>query len=274
MPPRDPPAGADPLPPNPVPPSPVPSKPRGGTALAVACAVVLVTAVCAGGWVGGRLYAGDPVLPLGAAAPTTGDTAPSPEPSPEGERVGYRGMSVALPGGWTSQTVREGFGVMSGPPEDLVEEEWLVLRPRDQSECEGNEWTWTDNHTGCRHLKVLGPLGIRYGGSGYGPIDLDTVGSHTSYTASGNPHPCPEGVPSHTTGTEEVPGLLPWEVEERDLGGEPARYGVGPTICYDVESQGFRHFEQRLWLVEDAGILVVDGYGLAEAEDVLATAEW
>ncbi|MFL1429327.1 MULTISPECIES: hypothetical protein [unclassified Nocardiopsis] len=203
-----------------------------------------------------------------ADPPATGEpsTPPSARAS-DGERVAYRGVSLLLPPGWTSRVVTDSFGSLAGPEEDLVEEEWTVLYP-DAPECADVGWTWTENSTGCAHLKVLGPLGLEHGGSGYAPVSIDTLTPGSSYTASGDPAPCPEGVP---TLEGETPGPDSWETGDRAAGPWTAGYGVGPTACYDGSTGGFAYFEQRLWILDEPGVLVVDNYGLPDAEDVVAS---
>jgi len=238
-------------------------------ATAAIVAPASVAAIGAGGWVAGRLYTGEPILPLGAEA--------SEEPGePEGERVEYRGMSLPLPEGWAADTVEEEFGVLSTPGE-RVTEEWLVLYPEGQEGCAGVEWSWTEVSTGCEHVKVLGPGGIAYGSGGYAPLDGSDLSY--SYNPSSNPSPCPEGVPVHDEGDEGYRGPQDWDEEARDLGGEEAVHAEGSALCFPMDggAQGgsdFRYHVQRMWLVEEREILIVDDYGLEALDGALEGVEW
>jgi hypothetical protein len=237
-------------------------------ATAALVAVASATAVATGGWVAGQLYNGEPVWPFGAE-----EAAVERSAEPEEERIEYRGMSIALPEGWTAEFVEEEFGVFSDPG-PYTTEEWLVLYPGGQEACEGVEWSYTEGATACRHIKVLGPAGIDYGGEGYGSMrESGAAGGQASFNPSGDPGPCPEGVPVHP---EDRARLGQWERGERDVGGETAAYAEGHAICVDPADAvpSALGYDQRLWLLEDRGILVVDDYGIEEFDAVLADARW
>ncbi|WP_053617509.1 serine/threonine-protein kinase [Nocardiopsis sp. NRRL B-16309] len=240
-----------------------------GKATAALVAVASTAAVATGGWVGGQLYSGEPVWPFGG-----GEASSEQVLEPEPERVGYRGMSLALPEGWTAEFVEEEFGVFSDPG-PYTTEEWLVLYPGGQEACDGVEWSYTDGSVACRHIKVLGPEGIDHGGEGYATMrQSGAAGGVYSFNPSSNPMPCPEGV---ATSPGNPAASARWEREDRDAGGEVAAYAEGHSLCVDIGdegSSGFLLHDQRLWLLEDREILIVDDYGIEEFDAVLAGARW
>ena len=124
--------------------------------------------------------------------------------------------------------------------------------------------------TGCRHLKVLGPAGIGFGGAGWAAVTMEP-GAGSTYTASGDPQPCPEGEP---TFADTDPAAGQGTVEERKAGGEPVSYLATSLMCLDLATGAFTNVEQRLWLIPGAEILVVDNYRFDETEDLLVSAEW
>jgi hypothetical protein len=257
--------------------APAPRKRGGGGRVLVGLgAVVLVLGSAAAGLAGGVLHGAASIQPReSGAAPDRAEERAEAAAAPEqtGERVEYRGMSVLLPEGWAAETVTDEFGSGADPQAELVTEEWMVLYPEGQEACEGQEWSWTDTSTGCRHLKVLGPGGIGSGGAGWAAITLEP-GAGSTYTASGNPTPCPEGEPTSAEPGAEVPAAGQGTVEERKAGGEPVSYLATALTCLDEASGTFVNVEQRLWLLEGAEILVVDDYRFDETEGLLASAEW
>ena len=239
-----------------------------GKATAALVAVATTAAVATGGWVGGRLYDGEPVWPFGGE-----ETATVEETEPEGDRVEFRGMSLTLPEGWTSELVEDEFGIFSEPG-PYTTEEWLVLRPGGQEACDATASTdWL--HTGCRHIKVFGPAGIEYGGEGYSPM-TESAAADGSYgfNPGSNPTACPEGVP---TSTVDQAVDREWDRGTRDAGGVEAAYAEGASFCVnpvDGDTSPVLQFGQRLWLMEEQGILVVDNYGIGAFDAVLADAAW
>lgn len=273
----------------------------GRKVLLGAGAGVLAVLVGVGGWMGGRVYAGEPVLPFGSseeAAEADGAPVPEEEGSQSSEEAGeaepadgtaeYRGMTLTLPDGWLAETVTDqAFGSgLPGTEDDDVVEDWLVLYPEEQGEdCTEDpdspldsgaaEWAWNDTSTGCAHLKVLGPGAIRFGGAGFGPLTtLENRGPNNAYAPSGNPEPCPVGQRRHSDSAPDFKGAGEWAFEELDLGGESATWTEGSAVCLHTFNEELSHYFQQMWLLDGPQILVVDGYGLREAEHILATARW
>jgi hypothetical protein len=258
--------------------APAPRKRGGGGRVLVGLgAVVLVLGSAAAGLAGGVLHGAASIQPReSGAAPDRAEERAEAAAAPEqtGERVEYRGMSVLLPEGWAAETVTDSFSGLEAVPQDSVTEEWLTLYPEGQQACQGLEWAWADTSTGCAHLKVLGPSALRLGRAGGGPVTLEGVGPHSSFSPGTNPAPCPEGVTPHTEADPGFRGIDQWDVTETKAGEEPAGYAEGSVVCSDPATGGLAYVDQRLWLIEGAEILVVDGYRLDEAEAVVASAEW
>lgn len=275
------------------------SKP-GRKVLLGAGAGALAVLVGVGGWMGGRVYAGESALPFGPSETTAPDedgNEPTPEEEgsessgeaePSGGTAEYRGMVLTLPDGWLSETVTdESFQPeVPGTESDAIVEDWLVLYPEEQEEActedpdsplrsESAEWVWNDTSTGCAHLKVLGPGAIQFGGGGFGPLTtLENRGPNNAYAPSSNPEPCPAGQRRHSDSAPDFKGAGEWAFEELELGGESATWTRGSVVCLHTFNQELSHYFQQMWLLDGPQILVVDGYGLRQAEHVLASAEW
>jgi hypothetical protein len=257
--------------------APAPNKRGGGGRVLVGLgAVVLLVGSAAAGLAGGVLHGAASIQPResGAAPDRAEERAEAAAPEETGERVEYRGMSVLLPEGWAAETVTDEFGSNTTPPSEAVAGEWTVLYPEGQDGCDGHEWSWTDTGTGCAHLKILGPQGIQYGSGILSPIELSTGGPSTAFRPSDNATLCPEGVITHTEADPGFRGIGQWDTTEDKAGEEPAGYTEGSAACLDPATGGLAYVDQRLWFIEGAEILVVDGYGLDEAEAVVASAEW
>ncbi|GAB2483151.1 hypothetical protein [Nocardiopsis aegyptia] len=277
--PRQPQSSPTPAPPAP-PASHAPTAPRrrgtGRKVLVGVGAAVLVLGSATAGLAGGVLHGGASLQPLDGegAAPDTAEARSEAAPAEDpGERVEFRGMSVLLPEGWAAETVTDSFGAGAAPEEGRVSEDWTALYPEGQEACEAQEWSWTDTSTGCRHLKLLGPGGIAHGGAGWAAVTMEP-GPGSTYTASGNAQPCPEGEPTFTEADPERPAADQGTVEESKVGGEPASFLVASLTCVDEATATFTSVEQRLWLVPGAEILVVDNYRFEETEALLASAQW
>ncbi|MFC3995781.1 serine/threonine protein kinase [Nocardiopsis sediminis] len=248
-------------------------------ATALIVAGVTATTVVTGGWIGGRLYTGEPILPLGAEEP-----AASPSPEREGQEVSFRGMSVWIPDDWTAETVMSQFG---GPREqgNGPTEEWMVLYPGGQEGCDGVEWeaTWAAHAPpeGCEFIKVLGPAGIEYGGVGYGRVDDTAGGTEGMYYPASEVPGCPEGQETYTQDDDRYRGDGDWEHAQRPVGDAEASYSTGSLACMyspDFSDTSIpletRYLDQRTWLLAEQEILVVDNYGIDAMDDILAGAEW
>ncbi|WP_304453188.1 hypothetical protein [Nocardiopsis sp. YSL2] len=252
-----------------------PRKRRTGRRVLVGVgAAVLVAGSATAGLAGGVVHGGASLQPLDdGVVPDAAEPAEAVATEEPGERAEYRGMSVLLPEGWTADTVTDEFGSGADPLAEQVSEEWLALYPEGQEACEGQVWTWTDSSTSCRHLKVLGPGGIGHGGAGWAAVTLEP-GAGSTYTASGNPMPCPEGEPTFSGAEPERTAEGRGTVQERKAGGEPVAYLETSLTCLDPATSTFVSVEQRLWLLEEPRILLVDNYRFAETEGLLASAEW
>jgi hypothetical protein len=262
-------------------------------------ATALAVVVGAGGWVGGRVYAGESAWPFGASeeAPAPDRTAEPEEEEEEpvqeggvaeaaGDTATYRGMTLTLPNRWAAEVVAdESFHPdVPGAEGDPVVEDWLVLYPLDQHEdCTDDpqsplgdgSWSWNDTSTACKHLKILGPGAIQYGGGGFGPLTtLENRDPHNAYAPAGNPMPCPGMQRLHPDTSPDFRGPGEWDLEEVDLGGESATWTRGSVICYQTFAQEMTYYRQQMWLVPDRQILVVDGYRQVQAEAVLNAAQW
>ncbi|GAB3702661.1 hypothetical protein GCM10028793_31140 [Nocardiopsis oceani] len=249
----------------------------------------LAVAVGAGGWMGGRVYAGEPLLPFGG-----GEEAAEADPSPENEdedpeeTVDYRGMTLSLPEGWIAETLSdESFqSDVPGSEGEPVVEDWLVLYPEDQDpvctedsedplDGDGEAWAWNDTTTGCEHLKVLGPGAMQYGGAGFAPLQsLENSGPNSAYSPTSNPAPCPRGQGVHPETSPDFRGDGEWDLDEVQLGTENATRTEGSATCMDPATGDLGYYVQRMWLLDGPEILVVDGYEMEEADDILASAEW
>ncbi|MFC4561857.1 serine/threonine protein kinase [Nocardiopsis mangrovi] len=246
-------------------------------ATALIVAGVTATTVVTGGWIGGRVYAGEPVLPFGAAEPSA-----SASPEREGQEVAFRGMSIWIPDDWTAETVLDTFGGPSEQGNGPVEE-WIVLYPGGQEGCDSVDWSFGASPTpeGCDHVKILGPAGIEYGGTGYGPIDeANDDGTQGMYLPASEVPGCSEGVPTYTREDDRYRGEGDWEYATRPVGDADASYAAGSLVCisfpdpddYNVNEELYH--DQRTWLLPEQEILVVDNYGIDAMDDILAGAEW
>ncbi|RCV49959.1 serine/threonine protein kinase [Marinitenerispora sediminis] len=237
------------------------------TALIVAGATA--TAVVTGGWIGGRVYAGEPILPFGAAAEET----PAPR---DGTPVEFRGLTMWLPDGWQAERIEDEFGPLSAP-DPRVTEEWLVLYPGGQEGCADVDWMWADtNVPSCEHVRVFGPGGIAFGGPGYGPITAEEDPAPQFIPASEVPG-CPEG---RSVYTEDDPRHGAEVAETRPVGDQQAAYREVTVPCSQWEDPtdwsspvNTRYYDQRWWLLPDSEIFILDGYGIEALDGILADAE-
>ena len=238
---------------------------------AVVAATATATAVTTGAWIGGRIYADEPILPFGDQSATA-----EPSSGAEGESVEFRGMTLTLPEGWTGLIVEDEFADFA-VEEERVTEEWLVLYAGGQEECEGVEWTWSAPENGyrCQHVKVLGPAGIDYGGESWQPItERAPAGRQARYDPGTDAGPCPYDVELWVPAEGENEAEL--EYRTAAVGEREASYAVGSVRCSDPDPDNaeFVSFEQRTWLLDEPRILVVDEYGIEELDAILADATW
>ncbi|RKS07332.1 hypothetical protein DFP74_2998 [Nocardiopsis sp. Huas11] len=246
----------------------------GRKVLAGVGAAVLVVGSATAGLAGGVVHGGASLQPLdeGIATNTAREPAEAAATEEPRERVELLAMSVQVPEGWAAETVTGSFSELVDGREDTVTAEWLTLYPEGQEACDG-EWHWMNTSSGCAHLKVLGPEGLRLAAGGF-PLTLEGVGPHSSFRPGFDPGSCAEGVPTHTESDPGFRGLDQWEVTEDKAGEKAAGYAEGSTACMDPETGAIVYVDQRLWLVEEEEILFVDAYGLDAAESVVASAEW
>ncbi|MFC7326944.1 serine/threonine-protein kinase [Marinactinospora rubrisoli] len=247
----------------------------GGTIAGMSKATALIaagataTAVVTGGWIGGRIYAGEPILPFGADAEETAATR-------DGTPVEFQGLTLWLPDGWQVERIRDEFGPLSAP-EPRVAEEWLVLYPGGQEGCADVDWMWADtNVSSCEHVRVFGRSGIAFGGPGYGPISAEDEPAPQFIPASEVPG-CPEG---RSLYTEDDPGYPAEVAETRPVGGQDAAYREVSVPCSHQEDPAdwsspvnLRYYDQRWWLLPDSEIFILDGYGIEALDGILADAE-
>ncbi|GAB3446177.1 hypothetical protein GCM10027570_17210 [Streptomonospora sediminis] len=238
---------------------------------------ITATAVVAGGWAVGRLLTDQPVVPVAQEDPSpswepsseparTSEPPPAPEQSPTPsdypQSVGFRSMEIGFPADWNVQRIQENFGAAgeSGRPG-----EWVAAFPGGGS-CD-TEVTWTTvSAAGCEHVKILGPEGIELGGPGYAPIDPQTY-----YVPSSQLPLCPDGAalqPYDQSAAEQ-----PNEPELAPIGSLDAYYNEYAVPCSEGSGRPESSYLQRLWLLPDSGILVVDNIGLPELNEILAQAE-
>ncbi|PSK86275.1 serine/threonine protein kinase [Murinocardiopsis flavida] len=243
-------------------------------ATALILAGATATTVVTGGWVGGRMAAGQPVLPF------TEQAASEDAPPRDGKKVEFRGMSIWIPESWTAKTINDDFVNFSendhagyGP------QDWVLLYPGGQPECADVDWEWTVNAPPCRHVKLMGNIGIENGGPGFGPITDDP--EQALFNPSTNPMPCPDAEDSYRREGEWYATNQVKDSGSAPVGDRKALHRVAPSLCVDPEetapSDGglvTRFFDQESWLMADAGILVVDDYGIDGLAGILADAEW
>ncbi|MFC4867033.1 serine/threonine-protein kinase [Streptomonospora arabica] len=231
-----------------------------GMSKGVAAAVAAATsaAVIAGGWVAGRAVAGDP------------EPAPPPSPSPTRaaypQTVDFRTMTVGFPEDWNVQRVQDDFAYLGddGP----IPAEWVAVFPGGGS-CE-TDLTWTTvSAEGCEHIKILGPEAIERGGPGLAPVD-----ERTYYIPSTDVSLCPEGVATRPFNRNEAESGPSDDVETAPIGDLEAYYNEFAVPCVNSGTGRIDlTYAQRLWLLPDSGILVVDNIGVPELDDMLAQAE-
>ncbi|MUL40105.1 serine/threonine protein kinase [Streptomonospora sp. PA3] len=235
--------------------------------VAMAAAGATAAAVVGGGWVAGRVLTDQPLLPGAQAEASPSPTAsPSPSEPAYPQQVEFRSMTVGFPADWNVQRVQDDFAYL--PDDPSMPGEWVAVFPGGGS-CD-TELTWTTVSTeGCEHIKILGPQGIDRGGPGLAPVDEQTY-----YIPSTDVPPCPEGVelaPFDRTQAESGPTD---DIPTAPIGGLDAYYNEFAVPCYNLETNAFdTTYTQRLWLLPDSGILVVDNVGVPELGDMLARAQ-
>jgi hypothetical protein len=228
-----------------------------GTALLVAGATA--TTVVTGGWVAGRVTTDQPLLPTAAESPAS---SPSADPAPQ--EVEFQSMRIDVPADWRVQRVEEDFATPGQP--DPAPGEWIALFP-DGGTC-GVDLTWTvPGGETCRHLKILGPLGIERGGPGNGPLDAETY-----YVPTTEVPPCPEGADITPDNRSRPPA---GEVEDVEIGGRAATRGEWHVPCLTgPDFQDYATYPQVLWRLPAEEILIVDNFGFDGLEEILGTAEF
>ncbi|MDA8370395.1 MAG: serine/threonine-protein kinase [Nocardiopsaceae bacterium] len=188
----------------------------------------------------------------------------------ETQEVGYRNMTLELPGEWEVEAREEEFPVWGSADGRGDVGEWLFIRTDPDGSCAEPDW-W-GGHYECPHLKILGPTGIAVG-YGSGPVD-----ENTPVYPSNQPYGCD---PSYdTTAPEPADVLAPRRESLADMGDRKAFYRVWSVSCTDSGEDNVSvdgptvYYEQRYWLLPESQILIVDNYQTRGLADILEDASF
>ncbi|GAA3992664.1 serine/threonine protein kinase [Thermobifida alba] len=266
-----------------------------GVLAAVAAVTALV--VAAGAWTIGRITTDQPVLPLAGTGPEETAAAEEP-PAPATQTVEYRGLELTFPADWTVTSVQDvTFEDVQDPTAGQVVDDFLIAWAPDQADCAEIDWAgqWAWRERNCVHVKILGPGAIIFTGlidsaahSGRSITEDDERGMFYPSTQGGMPCPSANGVNPYGAGgedyapaddlrsVEELGGHdwgMPLAAERVTVRGEDALYREYPVTC--VRPQDFplaedTYYLQRSWFLPGPQILVVDEYGIAELDEVMA----
>ena len=262
-----------------------------------AVAAVTALAVAAGAWTIGRITTDQPVLPLAGTDPE--ETAAAEEtPAPATQTVEYRGLELAFPADWTVTPVQDvAFEDVQDPAAGQIVDDFLIAWAPDQADCAEIDWTerWAWRERDCVHVKILGPGAITFTGlidsaahSGRSITEDDERGMFYPATQGGMPCPSANGVdPYGADGEDYAPADdlrsvaelgghgwgTPLVAERVTVRGEDALYREYPVTC--VRPQDFplaedTYYLQRSWFLPGPQVLVVDEYGIAELDGVMA----
>lgn len=180
--------------------------------------------------------------------------------------VEFRNMTLELPGEWEVERREAEFSEMEV---GTVQGEWLLIRTDPDVECREPEW-W-GGHYECPNIRVFGSGGVRTGYA-LGPVD----GTNPFYPAA-EPYNCDPAY--DTTAPEPTSPLEPEEDGLADIGERRARYQVWYVSCTDASGDRVGvdgptvYYEQRLWLLPESEILVVDNHRTGGLGEILADSE-
>lgn len=249
------------------------------TATAIGVGAVLLVAVATGGWVGGRVLADEPVVPVLEQAEEDEEDGENEQGEEGGQgededtqEVEFGALTVDVPAEWTVQRYERTYQPFDAP--DPTEGETVVLGTDPDAECEEGQGNVA--FFSCPKVVLHGPAGIGVGSY------AEPMEATTPFIPAREPESCdqplettPAPPPEEGSGTSTEPE----EAQTITIDGVQAEYREWVKACHDNDTQEpistegpLVNYEQRYWFLQDVGVLVVDDHETAGLDAILEQA--